>query len=89
MTLLFLPNLYTKMTRSWRNLLLYRPCQVTWRVVGNLYEVVDQADGALHTMEVLQIYQAKLLRDLDQGKGLSHEAVTELHWSTDLTLRAT
>ncbi len=34
-------------------------------------------------MSVLQAYQAELLRDLDQGQGLSPEAVA------DLTLRAT
>ncbi|XP_048037438.1 DLA class I histocompatibility antigen, A9/A9 alpha chain-like [Megalobrama amblycephala] len=34
-----------------------------------------QAGAALHTMAVLQAYQADLLKDLDQGQGLSPEAV--------------
>lgn len=48
-----------------------------------------QAGGALHTMAVLQVYQADLLKDLDDGKGLSPEAVTELPRATDLALWAT
>lgn len=35
--------------------------------------------GALHTMAVLQAQQADLLKDLDEGKGLSPEAMEELH----------
>lgn len=42
----------------------------------------------LHTMAVLQAYRADLLKDLDQGKGLS-PVVSELHMATDLALRAT
>lgn len=38
-----------------------------------------QAGGALHTMAALQAYQAGLLKDLDEDKGLSPEAVEELH----------
>ncbi len=35
--------------------------------------------GALHTMAVLQAHQEDLLKDLDEGKGLSPEAMEELH----------
>ncbi len=45
--------------------------------------------AALHTMAVLQVYQADLLKDLDQGQGLPPEAVSELRRTTDLALRAT
>lgn len=38
---------------------------------------------------VLQAYQAKLFKNLDQGEGLSPDAVTELCTATDLVLRAT
>lgn len=41
------------------------------------YAAAGQADGALHMMTVLQAYQADLLKDLDDGKSLSPEAVTE------------
>lgn len=50
--------------------------------------VTSQASGALHIMAELQAYQADLLKDLDQGQGLSHEAVAELRRTTDLALRA-
>ncbi len=49
----------------------------------------QQAGAALHTMSVLQSYQADLLKDSDQGQGLPPEAVTELRRTTDLALRAT
>lgn len=51
--------------------------------------MVGQTGGALHTMAVLQAYQADLLKDLDQGEGLSPEAVSELNVATDLALHAT
>lgn len=40
-------------------------------------------------MAVLQAYQADLLKDLDQGQGLSSDAVSELRRTTDLALCAT
>lgn len=40
-------------------------------------------------MAVLQAYRPDLLKDLDQGKGLSPEVVAELRMATDLALRAT
>lgn len=39
-------------------------------------------------MVVLQVNQVDLLKDLDQGQGLSPEAVNELRRTTDLTLQA-
>ncbi len=56
---------------------------------GRAYAAAGQAGAALHTMSVLQAYQADLLKDLDQGQGLPPEAVTELRRTTDLALRAT
>lgn len=55
-------------------------CQITSRLVG-------QASGALHTMMMLQAYQANLLNDL--GEGLSPEAVLNFRRSKDLALHAT
>ncbi|KAI2647266.1 Tol-Pal system protein TolB [Labeo rohita] len=40
-------------------------------------------------MAVLQAYKADLLRDLDEGKGLSPEAVEELCRTIDLALHVT
>lgn len=48
-----------------------KPCQTTSRLVGKSYAVAGQASGALHTMTELQAYQVDLLKDLDQGEGLS------------------
>lgn len=51
--------------------------------------VAGQAGASLHTMVVLQAYQADLLNDLDYGKGLAPEVVKELRRATDVTLHAT
>ncbi|KAL0194767.1 hypothetical protein M9458_008339, partial [Cirrhinus mrigala] len=65
------------------------PLQVTSRLNGRAYAAAGQAVGALHTMAVLQAYQADLLKDLDKGQGLSPDEVAELRRTTDLALRAT
>ncbi len=44
---------------------------------------------ALHTMTILQAYQADVLKEMDEGTGLTPEAVKELRRATDLALRAT
>ncbi len=44
---------------------------------------------ALHTMAILQAYQADVLKEMDEGTGLTSEAVKELRRATDLALRAT
>lgn len=38
---------------------------------------------------VLQVYQAKLLKDADQSEGVSPNIVVELHRTTDLNLHST
>lgn len=50
-----------------------KPCRVT-----SAYATAGQADTSLHTMAVLQVYQADLLRILDHGKGLRPDKVQEL-----------
>ncbi len=47
------------------------------------------AAATLHSMGVLQTYQAELLKELDEGEGLTPEAVKELRRATDLALKAT
>ncbi|XDV19450.1 hypothetical protein PO909_024920 [Leuciscus waleckii] len=66
-----------------------KPLKTTARLNGRAYTAAGQAGTALHTMAVLQVYQADLLGDLDQGAGMSPEAVAELRRTTDLALRAT
>ncbi len=69
--------------------LLSKPLRMTSKLKSRAFAAAGQAGGALHTMAVLQAYQADLLKVLDDGKGLSPEAVIELRRTTDLTLRAT
>ncbi len=48
-----------------------------------------QAGSALHTMAVLQVFQAKLLRSMDESGQEHQEAFKELHTAADLALHAT
>ncbi len=41
------------------------------------YAAAAQAVASLHTMAVLQAYQADLLKDLDKGQGLSPDEVAK------------
>ncbi len=66
-----------------------KPLQDTSRLNGKAYAAAGQAVASLHTMAVLQAYQADLLKDLDKGQGLSPDEVAELRRTTDLALRAT
>ncbi len=66
-----------------------KPLQDTSRLNGKVYAAAGQAVASLHTMAVLQAYQADLLKDLDNGQGLSPDEVAELRRTTDLALRAT
>ncbi|ROL46272.1 hypothetical protein DPX16_23861 [Anabarilius grahami] len=43
----------------------------------------------LHTMAILQAYQVDVLKEMDEGDGLTPEEVKELRRATDLALRAT
>ncbi len=66
------------------------PLQVTSRLNDRAYAAAaGQGVASLHTMAVLQAYQVDLLKDLDNGQGLSPDEVAELRRTTDLALRAT
>ncbi len=67
----------------------FKSLQDTSRLNGRAYAAAGQAVASLHTMAVLQAYQADLLKDLDDGQGLSPDEVAELRRTTDLALRAT
>ncbi len=45
--------------------------------------------AAADTMAILQAYQADVLKEMDEGTGLTPEAVKKLRRATDLALRAT
>ncbi|KAI2642464.1 Lamina-associated polypeptide 2, isoform alpha [Labeo rohita] len=66
-----------------------KPCRLTSTLVGKTFQAAGQAGAALHTMGVLQAYQADLLKDLSTGGSISEEAFLELCRATDLSLRAT
>lgn len=63
----------------------FEKCCIISALVGKAYEEAGQAGGSLHTMVVLQAYQADLLKELDTGEGLSSNMVKELCRATDQT----
>ncbi len=71
------PTLPTKPLRTWSAL------------VGKGYAAAGQAGSCLHTMAVLQAYQADLLKEFDEGEGFSADDICELRRTADLSLRAT
>ncbi len=68
-----------------------KPVRTTSALVGKAYLAAGQAAACLHTMSLLQAYQADLLADLDEGEGIGPTQFTdcELRRATDLSLRAT
>ncbi|KAI2664143.1 Iporin [Labeo rohita] len=65
------------------------PTLLTYSLVGKAYKAAGQAGAALHTMVVLQAYQADLLKDISAGGTIDEEVLSELCRTTDLSLRAT
>ncbi len=58
-------------------------------LVGKGYAAAGQAGSCLHTLVVLQAYQADLLKELDEGEGFGADDICELRRTADLSLRAT
>ena len=65
-----------------------KACRTTSALVGRAFAAAGQAASALHSMAVLQILQANLLRDLDEKRS-EPASLTDLRSATDLSLRAT
>ncbi len=65
---------------SWKSRLLLssKPCRINSTLVGKSYMAAGQAAATLHSMGLLQAYQADVLKELDEGEGLTPEAVKEL-----------
>ncbi len=84
-------HLSPSLAPSWKfhPLLPSKPGRITSPLIGKSYIVAGQAGMALHTMAILQAYQADVLKEMDEGTGLTPEAVKELRRATDLALRAT
>lgn len=75
---------------GWKNkrALPSKPCRTTSAMAGRAYTSAGQAASSLHTMAILQVFQAKLLRSLDESSS-SEPAFRDLRSTTDLALRAT
>ncbi len=56
--------------------------------MGKAYSAAGQAAVCLHTMYLLQAYQAKLLGDHNEGGCCGPNTVCELRRATDFSLRA-
>ncbi|MCJ8740105.1 hypothetical protein PDJAM_G00055060 [Pangasius djambal] len=63
-------------------------CRTTSALAGRAYSSAGQEASALHSMAVLQVFQAKLLQVMDES-GPDSAAFKELRSATDLALRAT
>ncbi len=64
-----------------------KSCRTTSALAGRSYASAGQAASALHTMAVLQVYQAKLLFATDESEP-DPATLRELRSATDLALRA-
>ncbi len=65
-----------------------RACKYSSGLTGSAYRACGEAASALHAMALLQVHQAKALRDLHEG-GHDLAVLHELRAVTDLALRAT
>ncbi len=65
-----------------------RACKHSSDLTGRAYQAWGEAASALHAMALLQVHQAKALRDLHEG-GHDPQVHHELRVATDLALRAT
>ncbi|KAL0147132.1 hypothetical protein M9458_057656 [Cirrhinus mrigala] len=75
-------------TRRNRPRLPSKACKLSSTLAAKAYGAVGQADSALHAMAILQVYQAKALKQLHEGSSDS-EVMQELRSATDFALRAT
>ncbi len=84
-------HLLPSLEPSWKSrpLLPTKPCRTTSALIEKSYITAGQAGMALHTMAILQSFQVDVLKEMDEGAGLTPEAVKELRKATDLALRAT
>ncbi len=54
--------------------------------MGDAYTAACQAGGCLHTMSVLQAYQADLLKEIDEGEDIKDDDIAELLRVTDMSI---
>ncbi len=68
--------------------LLPKACKFSCALMAKAYGAAGQAASALHAMALLQVHQAKSLKQLHEG-GADPGVLQELRTATDLTLRVT
>ncbi|XP_073670349.1 uncharacterized protein [Paramisgurnus dabryanus] len=75
---------------SWKDrpTLPSRACRQSSGLMGAAHQACGEAASALHAMALLQVHQAKALRDLHEG-GHDSPILSELRAATGLALRAT
>jgi len=66
-----------------------KPLRNTSALVGKAYSAAGQAASCLHTMSILQAYQADLLKDVSEGDIVGADTIKELRQAADISLRAT
>ncbi len=64
-----------------------KPCRATSALAGCAYSVAGQAASALHSMAVLQVFQAKMLAN--EEASLDSASLRDLRSTTDLALCTT
>ncbi|KAI2645082.1 ORF V: Enzymatic polyprotein [Labeo rohita] len=65
-----------------------RACKFSSSLAGKAYTACGEATSALHAMALLQVHQAKALKELHEGSS-DPGVMQELQAATDLALRAT
>ncbi len=75
---------------TWRNRprLLSKACKLTAALAAKAYSAAGQAASALHAMAILQVHQAKALKQVHEGS-TDPVLMQELRTATDFALRAT
>ncbi len=75
---------------TWRNRLRLpsKACKLTAALAAKTYSAAGQAASALHAMAILQVHQAKALKQVHEGS-TDQGLMQELRTTTDFALRAT
>ncbi len=83
-------HLCPRNTATWRNRprLPSKACKLTAALAAKAYSAAGQAASALHAMAILQVHQAKALKQVQEGS-TDPGLMQELRTATDFALRAT
>ncbi len=65
-----------------------KACKLTAALVAKAYSAAGQAASALHAMAILQVHQAKVIKQVHEGS-TDPGLMQELRTATDFTLRVT